>query len=260
MDAESNTAASNDEIVEEILDGPLPVKLRGFGDWPTFFVVLQLTLKIVGIASLKRTCDVLFWFEINFQELKKRRRQAKTQRTELRRLLQAFPRGSRDVLGVLDDFAALSKLVDAARAHLGRDEVAAIDTCLRHLPVLRRAFEALAPHAPAAAGKIPNGKGATRDPADISAEELCAFMVGRVWQVGRGKWPGSQVPEVSNACEELWQAAGGRASKNPRAKWRPHLDNASLSRRQGSLGAIFVRQGDGRPALAYATPVGKKSD
>lgn len=71
----------------------------------------------------------------------------------------------------------------------------AIEACRRAVPHLRRAFEALAPYAAAAAAKVPTGKGSPRDDADISVEELCAFSVGHAWQWARGKWPGSRALE-----------------------------------------------------------------
>lgn len=62
---------------------------------------------------------MLPWFGNNLRELKARMQQPQTGRVEVRRLLQAFPRGSRDVLGVLDNCQAISRLVDAGRDDLG---------------------------------------------------------------------------------------------------------------------------------------------
>jgi hypothetical protein len=159
--------------------------IAAFGDEPTFCAVLQLTVKIVEPASIEKAETVLRWFASNFRNLKERMRRPQ-RRAELRRRLQAFPRGSRDVLGVLDNCQALSRLVDAARADLRPSEVEDIAACTRLVPLLRRVLETLAPHAATAAAKVPTGKGSLRDDADISAEELCAFMLRQAWQAGRG--------------------------------------------------------------------------
>src|SRR4029077_7273825 len=85
-----------------------------FGDEPTLAAVLQLSAKIVEPApdAPKKMKKMLPWFGNNLRELKARMQQPQTGRVEVRRLLQAFPRGSRDVLGVLDNFQAISRLVD----------------------------------------------------------------------------------------------------------------------------------------------------
>jgi hypothetical protein len=153
---------------------------------------------------------------------------------------------ARQDLSELADFEILSRLVDAERSIRGRCSAVDVERRLR-------ALEEHARFAATAAEKIPMGKGDKRVVGDTSPEELCAFMVRQAWRVGRGREPGSQSIEVLAACEALWIAAGGKASKDDDArKWRRHLEAASKPRRLGTDGAAFVRGGDGRIVLVEA--------
>jgi hypothetical protein len=218
--------------------------IASFGDRDTFVRVLQLSIMIVEPASTEKAVTVLRWFSSNFLNLKERMRAPG--RDALRRRLQAITDRARQDLAELADFEILSRLVDAERSDRG--SCSTVDVERR-----RRALEEHARFAAIAAAKIPTGKGDKRAVGDVSPEELCAFMVGHAWQVQRGEWPGSQSIEVLAACESLWIAAGGKASKDADArKWRRHLEAASLPRRQGTDGAAFVRDGQGQIVLMEA--------
>jgi hypothetical protein len=207
--------------------------------------VVRLTVKIVEPASTKKATDVLHWFSNNFLTLKKGMR-AQPGRAKLSRRLQAMADRANQDLNELADFEILSRLVDAERSDRGSCSMVDVER-------RRRALEELARFAAIAAARIPTGKGDKRADGDVSPEKLCAFMVGHAWEVERGEWPGSQTREALEACEELWRAAGGKASRDATtAKWRRHLEHASRLRRQGADGAAFVWGGDGRIGMVEA--------
>jgi hypothetical protein len=222
--------------------------IASFGDQDTFAAVLRLLVKIIAppSSSTEKLGGALRRLSNNFIDLKERI-ESKTRRTELRRRLQLFSDQARQLHGELENFKILSRLVDAARDDWGSCAAEDVD-------IWRRVLEDLPRLAAIAAGKIPKGKGAKRDDGDISAEELCAFMVRRAWYTLRGEWPGLQSEKAWDACEELWIVAGGKASgaEGSPEKWRRHLEHASLPRRQGANGAAFLRDGDGRIVLVEA--------
>jgi hypothetical protein len=221
--------------------------IESFGGPDTFVRVLQLSIKIVEPASTEKSKNVMHWFSSNFLNLKERMR-AQTGRAELRRRLQAMADRANQDLNELADFEILSRLVDAERSDRGSCSMVDVER-------RRRALEERARFAAIAAAKIPPGKGDKRADGDISPEELCAFMVHHAWYVARGAQPAPQSLGALSACEELWLAAGGKAStakETSPVKWRRHLEHASRRRRQGTNGAAFVRGGDGRIVLVEA--------
>lgn len=233
--------ASDDKKFQEILDSPLPVEMRSFGDQLTLTSVLRLTVKIVEPPDKAKRMGVLRWFENGFVNLKERMQQPR--RAALRRRLRAIADQASKVLTELEDFEIISRLVDAEWADRGSCNAADVER-------RRCALKDHARFASIAADKIPVGKGDRRADGDVSPEELCAFMVRQAWRVGRGEEPGSQSIDVLAACESLWIAAGGKASKDADArKWRRHLEAASLPRRQGASGAHFITDGNGHNVL-----------
>jgi hypothetical protein len=247
MDVQSNAKM---DIMERIRSDPLPEGMRGFGDWDTFIGVLRLAAKIVGEspAPTKKLNSVLLLLSVNFLDLKERV-QGRPGQPELRGRLHLMSDWARQMRNELEDFEILSKLVAAERSDQRTCDAMAVET-------RRRALDELTYIAAAAAAKIPKGKGTKRDKAnDIAAQELCAFMMRRAWYVARGEWPGPQSVRAWEACEALWIAAGGSVSEegNPAPeRWRRHLENAARPRAQGSNGAAFVRDGNGRVRLVQA--------
>jgi hypothetical protein len=219
--------------------------IASFGDQDTLIRAIQLSIKIVEPASADKLETVLCGFSNNFPELKARMR-AKTGLRALRRRLQAMAARARQDAAELEDFKIISRLVDAARDNRGSCSAKDVITWHRVSADLRSL-------AKIAAEKIPTGKGHKRADGDVSPEELCADMVRQAWRVGRGEEPGSQSIDVLAACESLWRAGGGKASKDADArKWRRHLEAASLRRRQGTNGAAFFRNSDGSIVLVEA--------
>ncbi len=182
--------------------------IASFGDPLTFASVLRLLVKIVATpsTSTEHLTRALRWLSSNFLALKHKIQDKKTGRTELRRRLRSISDQASSLRGELENFEILPRLVHAARDDSGSCAAKDVD-------IWCRALEDLTRLAAIAAGQIPKGKGAKRDDGDISAEEMCAFMVRHAWHTLRDDWPGSQVVEAWEACEGLWIAAGGAANK-----------------------------------------------
>jgi hypothetical protein len=219
-----------------------------FGDIETFVKLCALVTQISGKqASIETGMRLMRQLAMNFDALKRRIR-GKLGRAELRKRLQAVADGARQIREELEDSAVLSALVSEERA--GKGNCSAHDVRARLL-----ALEDLFRIAEAAAEKVPEGKGPTRHHGDgFSAQEMCAYIVRDLWRDALGDYPGSQNLKVWQACERLWEAAGGEVSpkggEEP-SRWRRHLEKAEMPRRPTCPGDVVVMMGgDGQIGVA----------
>ncbi len=65
--------------------------------------------------------------------------------------------------------------------------------------------------------------------------DMCALMVGLMFERGCGRWPGKSNAEAHRLCEALWKAAGGRprvgwGKPGSVVVWRKHLKTAQKYR------------------------------
>ncbi len=219
-----------------------------FGDIETFKKLWALVTEISGKrASSEIRPRLLMQLAMNFDALK-RRIPGKVGRTELRKRLQAVADGARQILTDMDDPAVLTALI--------AEETAGKGSCSAHEVRARLlALEDLARIAEAAAEKVPKGKGPTRHHGDgFSAQEMCAYIVRDLWRDALGDYPASQNLKVWQACERLWEAAGGEVSpkggEEP-SRWRRHIEKAEMPARPACPGDVVVmRGGDGRIGVA----------
>ena len=227
-----------------------------FGDIETFKKLWALVTEIPGKqTSSEIRPRLLMQLAMNFDALKRKIR-GKVGRAELRKRLREVADGARQIRTELDDPAVLTALIAEERAEKG--------SCSAHeVEARREALEELASIAKAAAEKVPEGKGPSRYDGDgFSAREMCAFIVRDLWYEAHGRYPGSQNQQAWDACEALWDAAGGESSPQHgemRNRWRRHLKRAESPRASAPAGAVVMRGGDGRIGVAelrYAKPEG----
>ncbi len=218
-----------------------------FGDMETFKKSCAAVAVICGKqASVETGMRLLMQLAMNFDNLK-RRIQGKVGRAELRKRLQAIADGARQVRAELDESAVLSALIREERAEKGSCSAGEVNSRIDALEDLARIAEA-------AAKKVPEGKGPSRYAGDgFSAQEMCALIVRDLWREAHGEYPGSQNQNVWDACEALWEAAGGESSPRDgemRHRWRRHLKRAESPPPSAPPGAVVMRGGDGRIGVA----------
>ena len=216
-----------------------------FGDIITVKQLCALVAAIPGgQASIQTTVRLTLRLAVNFNALKRSIRE-KTGRAERRKRLQAIADGARQVRAELYDSEVLPAFIAQERARKG--------SCSAHeAEALPEALENVTRLAKAAAEKVPKGKGPTRYDGDgFSAQEMCAFIVRDLWREANGKWPGSQNDKAWDACDALWEAAGGVRGKTGE-RWP--LRKAERLPPRAPLGAVVMRGGDGRIGIAEILP------
>lgn len=102
------------------------------------------------------------------------------------------------------------------------DAAKAAEAILDAAPKLARGAEARAT-------ALPKGKGRAADwpaPGGLDARGMCARCAALLWRAIRREPPSAYAREVQRLCDDIWQAAGGRPSRQALASWRFPLQAA----------------------------------